>query len=60
MPHELDGECVRRMILMEDKLPLGEALELQKISIAVIIKGGFHISLTKQSIHQNESFLSMI
>jgi hypothetical protein len=48
MPLELDGEYVRRMILMEGKLPLlGDALEPQKISIAIIIKGGFHFSLTK-------------
>jgi hypothetical protein len=44
--HELDGESVRRITQIYGKLPpLGDALEPQKISIAIIIKGGFHFFL---------------
>jgi hypothetical protein len=31
-----------------------------KISIAIITKGGFHFTLTQKPIHQNESFLSSV
>jgi hypothetical protein len=69
MPHELDGECEWRMILicvsfhlLETHLNLKRSLaeKQDQISIAIIIKGGFHFfSLIQKPIHQNESFLSM-